>query len=473
MKTEIFDLNKVVLNQGGMINAIVIAVVVLVLAATARLWYLNRELGVMKVKLGMKVQIKKSKLEFLYFWLGVILLGVSFWTKDEIVWKFVLIVIQIWGILKIRDWGRRFVQHMNLENHVPWFLDLGKEMVLVLIIGCYVVYTIGFGINWVPGVLANSGERNIEIPSWVSSFDFQPKKSVGPRIPASGEVFANVWDEIAAGVEDEGGNSREAALLYALQRSECAKADFSDCISYAGAEGPFQFMPGTWPDYSDPNWSVWDLRDSSRAAYRMLKALKLFDQTDRLSFQNRFTGQDGGLVWNRGTKDSSANDGWDQSDRVWEEYQMILASANRRTETSVNGLVSISLSKDVPASQRRNVKIWAERNTQVVVPAKGQGKWSFCQATDNTGWDGYDYAGGISAGGICANTSMLYTWVQNTPGLEIEVATDHTPYAAWPVFTKAVNCNSMDFVIVNTTDQEIVGQWSIDGDTVMLGTVTK
>jgi|GEM_PF-6796860 len=315
-----------------------------------------------------------------------------------------------------------------------------------------------------------------------------PKKWTGAPLAnlPNGYVIPAIWDEIALGVADEGGPASAVSILYPVQRTEfankgtCTEADHLACTSSAGAQGWFQFMPGTWATYAEPGWDKYNLRDSARAAYRMFKALKLFEQTSRTAFQTRFTGEDGGLAWNQKTANPNDYDGWGQAGIVWDNSQAIIAAAAPKSETvlqpnTVGNAVSISLS-EVPPSQQRNVKIWAERNVRVVIPTSTSdvvGRWSFCQATDNTGWDGYDYAGGISAGGICANTSMLYTWVQNTPGLEIEVSTNHTPYAAWPVFTKAVNCPGMDFVIVNKTNLDIVGQWSIDGDVVTLRQVTK
>lgn len=145
-----------------------------------------------------------------------------------------------------------------------------------------------------------------------------------------GYVIPAIWNEVWAGVQDEGGTVDQALRLYYTQRSEfsgggsCTKEDHAACTSSAGAVGWFQFMPTTWPSYAEPEWSPFNLRESARAAYRMFERLKLFEQSTKLDFQNRFTGQDGGMVWNRGYPDSDLYDGWDQAGAVWDNYQAAL-----------------------------------------------------------------------------------------------------------------------------------------------------
>ncbi|MFZ3031333.1 MAG: peptidoglycan DD-metalloendopeptidase family protein [Microgenomates group bacterium] len=320
---------KNILDQTGTTKVIFAVAMILVLIAAVKVWSMNRKVYLLEKQLGKKTVYKKSKILVAYWWLTVVLMIVSFWLKDEVLWMFTGISVQIWVIQKLRDWGKKFILNTGLEKHIPWFLDLTKELVLVLIVGCYVAYVVTFGIMWVPIVWANSGEDIPEIPVWAQNPNPDPVIWSGAplaKLP-EGVVIPIVWEPILKAVNEEGGTAREAALLYAVQRSECARADFNTCTSSAGAQGPFQFMPTTWPDYSETSWNKWDLHDSARAAYRMFKKLRFFEQTTKSDFQNRFTGQDGGLVWNHGTPGSAAYDGWDQSGSVWDQYQSILAQA--------------------------------------------------------------------------------------------------------------------------------------------------
>lgn len=119
----------------------------------------------------------------------------------------------------------------------------------------------------------------------------------------------------------------DARLLYAIWRTETSVQDCrpyqnmptpNKCVSPAGARGPFQFLDGTWVKYSDPTWDKWSLLDSARAATRMTKDLKLYDQVSKESFAKRFSGGDGGQCWNCGF------DGYQQGLRVWEIWKNFL-----------------------------------------------------------------------------------------------------------------------------------------------------
>ncbi len=155
-------------------------------------------------------------------------------------------------------------------------------------------------------------------------------ESEPPKFQSQGSVTSNYYTaqrDIRQAVKLEGLKGAEAEsmakLLTAKWWTETATADcqpFRDicpgqCCSYAGAKGPFQFMDGTWPTYSEPGWDKWDLIDSARAACRMAIALKLDQQKDAESFALRFSGLDGGLCWNYG------QDGYQQGLRVWKMWK--------------------------------------------------------------------------------------------------------------------------------------------------------
>lgn len=444
----------------------------LILVLWIRGWVLKRRLRRFeKQKEGERWVVRLIR--FLYWWLTIILLILSLWKKNPGLWLLTTKTFQIWLIYFIENLLARYLKRIKVEN-LPLPVELGALVFRVIVKGAFIAYLLSFCWTYFQLVQSVKAEEQRWLPQWQKeeAVPVSPVKYSGPPIAElpEGVVIPTVWDPIWQGVQDEGGTEREAMLLYATQRSECARTDMSTCTSYAGAQGPFQFMPGTWPDYSEPGWSVWNLHDSSRAAYRMFKKLQLFEQTDRQSFQNRFTGQDGWLVWNKGVPGAEGYDGWDQSGQVWDSYEEILRTSNEEQitapEPALSGDVSISVSRDVPPDQQRNVLLWAERNGDVVVAAGGY--WDFCEATDNTGWYGYDYAADINAGGICANASMVYNWVQVVPGLEVEVEYPHKFYPSYPVFTKVVDCPSATFKIRNTTDKEIIGRWIVEGDTLIL-----
>lgn len=72
----------------------------------------------------------------------------------------------------------------------------------------------------------------------------------------------------------------DAAFLASLQLQECPHpdGDYSACTSYVGAQGPFQFMPGTWPGYAEDcdgsgSADPWSIPDSACAAAKYLAEL--------------------------------------------------------------------------------------------------------------------------------------------------------------------------------------------------------
>lgn len=107
----------------------------------------------------------------------------------------------------------------------------------------------------------------------------------------------------------------DANLIIAIWRTETGIADCrsrkGDCTSSSNAKGPLQFLEGTWASYAESGWDIWDLTDSTRAACRLVRALRLQEQTNESAFKARFAGTDGGQCWNCGA------DGVGQAGRVW------------------------------------------------------------------------------------------------------------------------------------------------------------
>lgn len=71
--------------------------------------------------------------------------------------------------------------------------------------------------------------------------------------------------------------------------------------SESGAAGVWQFMPATWAMYwpDEANRPIRnDIPAAADAACRMILALELAKQTNESLFVNRFTGADGGAMWN-------------------------------------------------------------------------------------------------------------------------------------------------------------------------------
>lgn len=137
-------------------------------------------------------------------------------------------------------------------------------------------------------------------------------------------VFANdknhpqgeTWMVIDAACKAE--NCKDPRLIYAIWETETHISDCSSwrdkpgpnpCVSTAKAKGPFQFMDGTWPTYSEASWDRWDLYDSARATARMTTKLGLFDQVNRDAFAEKFSGNP---CWNCGVE------GYAQGLKIWD-----------------------------------------------------------------------------------------------------------------------------------------------------------
>lgn len=153
---------------------------------------------------------------------------------------------------------------------------------------------------------------NFNLPTEKSnSFEYPPKmpyldvvfwNNTTKRIVFPDDVWKDAFDAciwVNNGVYDP--TVCNPALLLAIAITE---NDLENPIPYnpqSGACGLYQFMPGTWQIYTpnSSNWSCLDKRESAFVAARMTVALGLHNQPDKKSLVERFTGSDGGLVWNR------------------------------------------------------------------------------------------------------------------------------------------------------------------------------
>lgn len=218
--------------------------------------------------------------------------------------------------------------------------DLGQIPLPILIgIGIAVVFALGLANQRTRGVAALSllimlvtsfgwfvlhtkfeaVAANITMPSAVSDAD----SSLATR----GDANAKGWEVIQQAVKEAGGDNNRAELLYWTWQSETAivnclpwKEKFAidglpnPCVSSVYAKGPFQFMDGTWAKYDANGWDKWTLYGATRGAYEEFTRLNLWDKPNSQSFAIRFSGQDGGQVWNQDS------DGYNQALTIFNHW---------------------------------------------------------------------------------------------------------------------------------------------------------
>ena len=242
---------------------------------------------------------------------------------------------QSWPNVNAQPEARHQAQVLGLSTQ-----DLGKIPQPVLIgIGIAVVFALGLANQRTRGVAALSllimlvtsfgwlvlhtkieaVAANITMPSAVSDAD----SSLATR----GGANTNGWEIIQQAVKDAGGDNNRAELLYWAWQSETAVVDClpweekfgvdglpNPCVSSVYAKGPFQFMDGTWARYEANGWDKWALYGATRGAYEEFTRLNLWDKPNSQSFAIRFSGQDGGQVWNQDS------DGYNQALTIFNNW---------------------------------------------------------------------------------------------------------------------------------------------------------
>ena len=191
-----------------------------------------------------------------------------------------------WNFDRVGDWAAAIWAWMLVTYLVTWIVFVS----MLVFRGGWPVVALG---SDPLGMLADGTLRPLVVGRSPALAEYAGKLDVGSKA----EIQA------AAALESR----CDWRLVWALWRTETGKLDChgvtgigpGTCTSSAGAKGPLQFMPGTWPEYSEPGWDFLSLKDSSRAACRMNKVLRLAEQTSESAFVRRFTGADGGLAWNR------------------------------------------------------------------------------------------------------------------------------------------------------------------------------
>lgn len=344
-----------------------------------------------------------------YFW-STIIIGIAAAAADSpFIWRAAKVVGLVWlGLWTIGGLYKSW-RHMGGRRIPNWAWTATLLPPLLYVIVYLGTYATMMTINLLP-VFAVEGETTAvqqatETPSSDSSesvtgeaeFD-EPVAWTGAPLAdiPDGYVIPWVWEQVRLGVADEGGTDAEALWIYTNQRTEyagpanrCTEADHSGCTSSVGAAGWNQFMPGTWETYADPDWSPYDLRQSSRAAYRMFKDLKLFEQPTRLAFQDRYSGQDGGMVWNAGSPGSAVYDGWDQAGIVWDNYQAILrAGSTSASKTADDNTLVPEIKMGVAGLSSRLTEICQDEVEPCGFALPG-GPDGYIQGTADNGWKGW------------------------------------------------------------------------------------
>jgi len=247
-----------------------------------------------------------------FFLLGVVLSVIWFMTRDSLIGEMALISLGMWVFFSLGWlWEKiRPVWPGWPSPLLPWWLRdwtilLGSTILLAYLMG--IIIGLGFHIQAMPSVVRET--------------------------PVAVEPNAVAIIKAAAAEEPD----CDCSLVYAIWETETHVANCQSyrnqpgknpCRSYAGAEGPFQFMDGTWSAYADVGWDKWDLHDASRVCCRMTTKLGLQQETTRRGFQLNFTGLDGSLCWNCANREG--DDAWKQAGVVWDRWQGLKALERRR-----------------------------------------------------------------------------------------------------------------------------------------------
>jgi hypothetical protein len=126
--------------------------------------------------------------------------------------------------------------------------------------------------------------------------------------------------------------------------------------------------------------------------------------------------------------------------------------------------VSLDLGSEVPQNdgEKENVILWSTLNkSATLVPGA---TWDFCTQTNQTGWGGYRIGGGVEAGGICFNASMLKELAQANPDkIQIVTWAPHAP-KGWARLHTVIWCPGTSLTLKNISNETFSIVWAQSGN---------
>lgn len=136
----------------------------------------------------------------------------------------------------------------------------------------------------------------------------------------------------------------------------------------------------------------------------------------------------------------------------------------------ITGTIVLDLSREVPQNdgEKENVVLWSQKNQEATMVPNAT--WDFCTQTDQTGWGEYRNGGGVAAGGICFNASMLRELANANPN-KLKVVT-WSPHAVtqWAArLHTVVWCPGTTLTLQNISSRTISIVWGRNGNELTVG----
>lgn len=135
----------------------------------------------------------------------------------------------------------------------------------------------------------------------------------------------------------------------------------------------------------------------------------------------------------------------------------------------ITGSIVLNLTTEVPNDgEGENVKLWAQLNPKYTLEPGAT--WDFCTQTNQTGWTQYRVAGGVEAGGICFNASMLRELANAHPD-KIQVVTwsKHAETRWIARLHTVIWCPGTTLTLKNISSETITIVWGLNGDQLTVG----